>query len=169
MKQSKNISYDRKLPKMAASTSKSSEGCMAYANHDYWQTNSLKNVWTNTATNKANQYPVFGNTTQGQYNSHWSWTTLGWSTLARNTPSISKHARGTLQTHLRLDRNTIHRDHIGLGLQKTTSAFVNAKLHEESLETSPTHCRQNTHFIRAYQFNMAPRSNTQHRNQLFLC
>jgi hypothetical protein len=38
----------------------------------------------------------------------------------------------------------IHWDHIGLGLQKTTGAFVNAKLREESLETIPTHCRQPT-------------------------
>ncbi len=38
----------------------------------------------------------------------------------------------------------IHRDHIGLGLQKTTSAFVNSKLHKESLETVPTHCWQTT-------------------------
>jgi len=29
----------------------------------------------------------------------------------------------------------IHRDHIGLGLQKMTSAFVNANLRAESLET----------------------------------
>jgi hypothetical protein len=38
----------------------------------------------------------------------------------------------------------IHRDHIGPGLQKTTSALVNAKLREESLETIPTHRQQTT-------------------------
>ncbi len=33
-------------------------------------------------------------------------------------PASQKHTQGTLQTHMRLDRNTMHRDHIGLGLQK---------------------------------------------------
>ncbi len=59
-------------------------------------------------------------------------------------PASQKHHRETLQTHLRLDRNTIHRDNIGLRLQKSTSAFVNAKLCAESLETIPTHRRQTT-------------------------
>ncbi len=59
-------------------------------------------------------------------------------------PSSQKHTQGTLQTHMQLDRNRIHRDHIGLGLQKTPGAFVDAKLCEESLETIPTHCRQTT-------------------------
>jgi hypothetical protein len=36
---------------------------------------------------------------------------------------------------MRLDRNTIHRDNIELGLQKTPGAFVNAKLCEESIKT----------------------------------
>ncbi len=40
-------------------------------------------------------------------------------------PASQKHTQGTLQTHLRLDRNTLHWDHIGLGLQKTTSEFIN--------------------------------------------
>ncbi len=57
-------------------------------------------------------------------------------------PASQKHTRGILKTHMQLDRNTIHRDHIGLGLQKTTGAFVDAKLREESLETIPTHCWQ---------------------------
>jgi hypothetical protein len=35
---------ERKPPKMAASTSRPSEGCTAYHNQDYWQTNSSKNV-----------------------------------------------------------------------------------------------------------------------------
>ncbi len=34
-------------------------------------------------------------------------------------PASQKHARVTLQTNMRLDRNTIHWDHIGLGLQQT--------------------------------------------------
>jgi hypothetical protein len=45
---------------------------------------------------------------------------------------------------MRLDRNTIHRDNIGLGLQKTPDAFVNAKLREESIKTIPPHSRQTT-------------------------
>jgi hypothetical protein len=45
---------------------------------------------------------------------------------------------------MRLDRNTIHWDYIGLGLQKTPGAFVNAKLHEESIKTIPPHSRQTT-------------------------
>ncbi len=57
---------------------------------------------------------------------------------------LKKHTRGTLQTHLQLDREAIHWDHIGLGLQQTTGAFVHAKLREESLETIPTHRRQTT-------------------------
>ena len=59
-------------------------------------------------------------------------------------PASQKHTRGTLQTHMQLDRNRIHRDHIGLGLQQTTSAFINAKLREESLATIPTHRWQTT-------------------------
>ncbi len=59
-------------------------------------------------------------------------------------PASQKHTQGTLQTHMRLDRNRTHRDHIGLGLQKTTGEFVDAKLREESLEIIPTHCRQTT-------------------------
>jgi len=47
-----------------------------------------------------------------------------------------EHAQHLKKTHLRLDRNTIHWDHIGLGLKQTTSAFINAKLCEESLETA---------------------------------
>jgi hypothetical protein len=64
------------------------------------------------------------------------WSELRWQ---GTHPASQKHALETLQTHLRLDWNTIHRDHIGLGLQQTTSAFVNAKLRKESLETIPTH------------------------------
>ena len=59
-------------------------------------------------------------------------------------PAPQKPTQGTLQTHLQLDRNTLHWDHIGLGLQKMAGAFVNAKLCEESLETIPTHCQQTT-------------------------
>ncbi len=59
-------------------------------------------------------------------------------------PASQKHTQGTLQTLMRLDGNTIHRDHIGLGLKKMTGAFVDAKLCEESLETIPTHRRQTT-------------------------
>ena len=80
--------------------------------------------------------------------------------MARNTPSISKHARDTLQTHLRLDRNTIHWDHIGLGLQQTTSAFVNAKLCEESLKTIPTHRWQVTSFSLSERTNSIWRQET---------
>jgi hypothetical protein len=47
----------------------------------------------------------------------------------------------------------IHRDHIGLGLQQMTSALVNAKLHEESLETMPTHRRQTTAFTLSERTN----------------
>jgi hypothetical protein len=45
---------------------------------------------------------------------------------------------------MRLDRNTIHQNNIGLGLQKTPGAFVNAKLREESIKTTPPHSRQTT-------------------------
>jgi hypothetical protein len=38
----------------------------------------------------------------------------------------------------------IHRDNIGLGLQKTPGAFVNAKLREESIKTIPPHSQQTT-------------------------
>ncbi len=62
--------------------------------------------------------------------------------MARNTPIISK-------THLRNITNSpvIGQEHDTsgkhwTGTKKTTSAFVNAKLREERLETIPTHRRQ---------------------------
>ncbi len=45
----------------------------------------------------------------------------------------------TLQTHLLLDRNTIHRHYIRLELHKPPGKFVNAKLCDESIKTIPTH------------------------------
>ncbi len=45
---------------------------------------------------------------------------------------------------MRLDRHTIHRDNIGLGLQKTPGLLINAKLRAESFKTIPTQCRQTT-------------------------
>ena len=78
------------------------------------------------------------------------WCEIRW----RGTrPASQNHTRGTLRTHLRLDRDTIHWDHIGLGLQKTTSAFINAKLREESLETIPTHRWQTTAFTLSERTN----------------
>jgi len=77
-----------------------------------------------------------------------------------HTQHLKKHIRGTLQTHLRLDRNTIHWDHIVLGLQNRTSAFINAKLREESLETIPTHCRQTTAFTLSEHTNSIWRQET---------
>jgi hypothetical protein len=59
-------------------------------------------------------------------------------------PNISKTHSRNITNSLRLDRNTIHRDIIGLGLQKSPGAFVNAKLHEESIKTIPPHSRQTT-------------------------
>jgi hypothetical protein len=45
---------------------------------------------------------------------------------------------------MRLDRNTIHWDNTGLGLQQTTGALVNATLREESIETFPAHSWKTT-------------------------
>jgi hypothetical protein len=45
---------------------------------------------------------------------------------------------------MQLERNTIHWDNIGLGLQQIAGAFVNAKLREESIKTIPPHSRQTT-------------------------
>ena len=44
---------------------------------------------------------------------------------------------------MRVDRNTIHLDNTGLGLHTMPGAFIYAKLCEESIETIPTHSRQN--------------------------
>ena len=62
--------------------------------------------------------------THGRYNSHWlSTTEIRWR---RTCPTSKKHSQGALQTHLRLDRNTIHWGNTGLAQQKTTGALVNA-------------------------------------------
>ncbi len=55
---------------------------------------------------------------------------------------------------MRLDRNTIHWDYIGLGLQKTPSAFVNAKLREDSIKTIPPHSRQTTALTLSKRINL---------------
>ncbi len=156
---------------MAASTSKPSKECTAYHNQDYWQTNSSKNNWSNTATNKANWYLVFGNTTHGQYNSHWSWMTLGWNTLARNTPSISKtHSRNITNSHAIGQEHDTSGSHL-TGTTKNDRCICRCQTTwRKPLNNSNTSpANYSTHLIRAYQFNMAPRSNTQRRNWLHLC
>jgi hypothetical protein len=54
MRSSTNTISERKPPKMAASTSEASSACTASHKQDYWPTNSLKNISTNTDTDKAN-------------------------------------------------------------------------------------------------------------------
>jgi len=72
------------------------------------------------------------------------WCEIRWQ---GTRPASQKQAQGTLQTHLRLDRNTIHWDHIRLGLQQMTRALIYATLvREESTETIPTHRSQTTAF-----------------------
>ncbi len=50
----------------------------------------------------------------------------------------------TLQTYVRLDRQMIHWDNIGLGLQQVPGPSVHAKLCAESFETISTQSRQTT-------------------------
>ncbi len=45
---------------------------------------------------------------------------------------------------MQVNRNMIHWDNIGLGLQKTPGVFVNAKLREESIKTISPHSQQTT-------------------------
>jgi len=131
---------------MAASTSEPSEGCTAYHKPDWWPKNSSKNVWTNTLPTKQ----IGTGSLEARHTANTIHISCGrlWGEIRwRGTRQASqKHARGTLQTHLRLDRNMMHWDHIGLGLQQTTCAFINAKLRAESIETIPTHCWQTTAF-----------------------
>ncbi len=138
---------------MAASISKPSEECTDYHNQGYWQTNSSKTFeQTRLPTKQIGTRPM-----ETQHTANTIHIVRGrlWSEIRwRGTrPASQKHSRATLQTHLRFDRNTIHRDHIGLGLQQTGSAFVNAKLCEESLETIPTHRRQTTVFTLSERTN----------------
>jgi hypothetical protein len=45
---------------------------------------------------------------------------------------------------VKLDRQTVHRDNIGLGLQQAPGSSVHAKLRAESFETISTQSRQTT-------------------------
>ena len=63
--------------------------------------------------------------------------------LPFNPPPFAQTGTGsTLQTHLRLDGITIHHYHIGLGLHKTPGKFIDAKIHDNSIVTIPTHCQK---------------------------
>ncbi len=129
---------------MAASTSKPSEGCTDYCNQIIGKQTPRKTfartglptkqigTWSLETRHTVNAIHIG----RGRF-----WGEISWQ---GTRPSSQKHHQETLQTHLRLDRNTTHWDCIGLGLQKTTSAFVNAKLCAESLETIPTHRWQTT-------------------------
>jgi hypothetical protein len=90
MKSSENTSSEREPPKTEASASEPSVACTASLKKDYWPTNSLKNVSTNTDTNKANWYLDFGSTTQDQYSSHWLSIISASNTLAKNMHNISR-------------------------------------------------------------------------------
>jgi hypothetical protein len=65
-----NISSKKRHHWAAASTLEPSEACTACHNQVYWQTNSLKNDWTNTDTDRTNWSPASGDTTHGPYNSY---------------------------------------------------------------------------------------------------
>ncbi len=73
--------------------------------------------------------------------------------MARNTPSISKtHSRNITNSHVIGQEHDTSGSH-WTGTKKTTGAFVDAKLHEESLETIPTHCWQTTGLTFSKQTN----------------
>ncbi len=98
----------------------------------------------NTDTNKASWYLAFGNATQDRYSSHWLSMTSVWNMLAKNMHIISRmHLKNTTNL-VQLDRQMVHRDNIGLGLQQVTGSSVHAKLHAESFEIISTQSRQTT-------------------------
>jgi hypothetical protein len=130
--------------KMEAFTSEPSAACTASLKQDSWPTNSSKNTSTNTDTSKANWYRDFGSTTQDPYISHWLLMILASNTLAKNMHNIQECTRRTLQTYMQLDRQTIHQDNIGLGLQQAPHPSIHAKLCAKSFETISTQSRQNT-------------------------
>jgi hypothetical protein len=104
----------------------------------------LKNASTNTDTGKANWYRDFGSMTQDPYSSHWLLMISASNTLAMNMHNISRtHSKNTT-TYMRLDRQTIHWDNIGLGLQQAPCPSIHAKLRAKSFEIISTQSRQTT-------------------------
>jgi hypothetical protein len=138
---------------MAASISEPSGGCTASHKQDCCPTNSSKTFeQTRLPTKQIGTWPLEARHTANKIHIGCGrlWGEIRW----RGTcPASQTHARGTLQTHLQLDRNTIHWDHIGLGLQQTTSAFINTKLREEVLATIPSHRWQTTAFTLSKRTN----------------
>jgi hypothetical protein len=67
---------------------------------------------------------------------------------------------------MRLDRNTIYQDNIGLGIQKTPGAFVNAKVREESINTIPPHSRQTTALTLSKHTNSIWRQEAMHNARI---
>ncbi len=144
MKSSSNTSSATKPLRMAVSTSEPSAACTASHKQDYWPTNSSKKVSTNTDTNKASWYLAFGNTTQDQYyhtGCQWLRCEIHWQ---RTCTTSQECTQRILQPYMRLDRQRVHRDNIGLGLQKVPGSSINAKLCAESLETILTQSGQTT-------------------------
>ncbi len=62
----------------------------------------------------------------------------------RTCTTSQERTRRTLQTYMRLDRQTIHWDNIGLGLQQAPCPSIHAKLRAKSSETISTQSRQTT-------------------------
>ncbi len=62
----------------------------------------------------------------------------------RTCTTFQEHTQRTLQTYMQLDRQRIHQDNIGLGLQQVPHPSIHAKLCAKKIETISTQSRQTT-------------------------
>ena len=106
--------------------------------------NYSNNSSANMDTSKASSWLDYENIKCYPYSSHWLQMILASSRLAKNIHNISRmHSKNTT-TYMQLDRQIIHWDNIGLGLQQAPCPSIHAKLRAKSFETISTQSKQTT-------------------------
>ncbi len=96
--------------------------------HKYWQSKLVPGLW------KQDTRPIQFTLVVDNF-----WHQIHWQ---RTCATSQECTQKTLQTHMQLDRQTIHQDNIGLGLQQVPCPSIHAKLHAQSFETISTQSRQ---------------------------
>jgi hypothetical protein len=137
-----NINSRRKQPKTGASTLEQSKACTDATCRIIFKLTAREE--TQQTRLSPNQISTRTLETRHKTNTIHVGCQQFWSQVCRwRTCATSQdHPWRTLQAHMQLDRHTIHRDHIGLGIQATASTPLYAKLCQEGIDTVSTHHQQ---------------------------